>query len=321
MKHRKFKVSFTYNLHTHHEVQELWAPLPLTSDYQSVLGFQQKTNCKDLRQLQEPVFLTNYLYAKWPPTTDTAFLSFNFIVDLKERTGGDGRFISAEEQALYLQARPHVPVDGIVADIAQNITRGINEPLKKAKAIYEWLCAHAERNANQVGCGLGNVKEALLDQHICGRCVDISSVFVALMRAAGIPAREVFGVRLGPSTHAQKLGRTGIVSESQHCRCEFYIEDQGWVPCDPGDVTKVALDEGLGLTDARYLEIREKLFAYWEPNWLAYNTGRDFQLSPGTGTLENYLMYPIALNLEERKSAYVPQEFAYEITSEELNSQ
>jgi hypothetical protein len=92
------------------------------------------------------------------------------------------------------------------------------------------------------------------------------------------------------------------------------------VPCDPGDVTKVALDEGLSLTDARYLEMRDRLFGYWEPNWLAYNSGRDFQLSPGTGTLENYLMYPIALNLEERKSAYVPQEFAYEITSEELTT-
>lgn len=317
MMQRKFKVTFSYSIKTAKEVVELWTPLPLTSNYQSISGISPQTNANDFRQQQEPVFKAEYFYAKWSKGLDPALLKYDFTVILRERQGGDGHSISTLEKDLYLQPRPHVPTDGIVTEVAQKIVAGIADPLQKARKIYDWLCTHSERDAYQVGCGLGNVKDALTDQHICGRCVDISSVFVALMRAAKIPAREVFGVRLGPSVHAQKLGRTGIISESQHCRCEFYIDGQGWVPCDPGDVAKVALDEELKLSDKRYLEMRDKLFGYWEPNWLAYNSARDFQLTPSTGVTENYLMYPIALSLDERKNPYSPHDFTYEIVSEE----
>lgn len=320
MQKRKFKVFYNYQLKTQNEVQELWTPAPLTSDYQTVSDLQWQTNSILFEQAADPVFHAKYFFAKWPSTVETAELQLQFDVEIVERIGGNLQPLTAEERALYLQARPHVPTDGIVQETAQKITNGITDPYQQAKAIFNWLCEHAERDRDQIGCGLGNVKDSLINEHICGRCVDISSVFVALMRAANIPAREIFGVRLGPSKHAEKLGKTGVISESQHCRCEFYIDGLGWVPCDPGDVTKVALDENLQMSDPRYLEIREKLFGYWEPNWLAYNSGRDFQLSPSTGSLENYLMYPIAINLGERSNPYLPQEFTYQITSEETNS-
>ena len=46
-----------------------------------------------------------------------------------------------------------------------------------------------------------------------GKCADIHSVFVALARAAGVPAREIFGLRL-PS------GKTGEITKWQHCWAE-----------------------------------------------------------------------------------------------------
>lgn len=319
MKKRTFKVGYDFQIQTQNEVQELWAPAPLSSHYQSVTALQWQTNSHQVEQFVDPIFHSKYFYAKWPSSTSKADLQLQFVVEITERKGGDLQPLTQEERNLYLQARPHVPTDGIVQETAQKIIQGITEPYLQAKAIFNWLCQHAERDRNQIGCGLGNVKESLINQHICGRCVDISSVFVALMRAANIPSREVFGVRLGPSNHAEKLGKTGLISESQHCRCEFYVDDLGWIPCDPGDVTKVALDENLQLSDSRYIEIRDKLFGYWEPNWLAYNSGRDFQLSPSTGSLENYLMYPIAINLGERLNPYTPHEFSYQIQSEEYH--
>ena len=34
-----------------------------------------------------------------------------------------------------------------------------------------------------------------------------------------------------------------MITKSQHCRAEFFAEGIGWVPVDPADVRKVALEE------------------------------------------------------------------------------
>jgi transglutaminase-like putative cysteine protease len=37
-----------------------------------------------------------------------------------------------------------------------------------------------------------------------------------------------------------------IASKAQHCRAEVYLVGYGWVPVDPADVRKAALDEPPG---------------------------------------------------------------------------
>ena len=54
-----------------------------------------------------------------------------------------------------------------------------------------------ERDNSVLGCGDGDVEKILTTGVLKGKCTDINSVFVALARAAGIPAREIFGIRLG----------------------------------------------------------------------------------------------------------------------------
>ena len=50
----------------------------------------------------------------------------------------------------------------------------------------------------------------------------------------------------------QKLGykslglATDIATKGQHCRAEVYLREHGWVPVDPADVRKVALEEAPG---------------------------------------------------------------------------
>lgn len=306
---KNFLVTFQFNINTQNEIFKLWVPMPLTAHYQQVELLKNENNSNSSQFAQDPVFGANYFFAKWLSEKDQALVRLETKVAITKRAGGDKQVATLEEQDLYLQARMHVPLDGIVEETAKNITQGIEQPLKKARAIYDWVCDHSQRDPHQVGCGLGNVKEALQDQHICGRCADVTTVFVALMRAAGIPAREIFGVRLKAN---------GTISESQHCRCEFYVEGEGWIPCDPADVSKTCLDENLELTSPRYLEVRDKFFGTWEPNCLAFNSARSFQLVPSTGAYENYLMYPIGISLEERSNPYAPKEFVFELSSIEL---
>lgn len=81
----------------------------------------------------------------------------------------------------------------------------------------------------------------------------MSSVFVALARASGIPARELFGIRLGKANKLERYSKSAFgtadsagvanVSGGQHCRAEFYLAGYGWLPCDPADVTKMRLAE------------------------------------------------------------------------------
>jgi transglutaminase-like putative cysteine protease len=76
-----------------------------------------------------------------------------------------------------------------------------------------------------------------------GKCADLNALFVALLRAEGIPARDVYGIRVAPSALGYaSLGKAGgNVTTAQHCRAEFHLPSHGWVPADPADVRKVIL--------------------------------------------------------------------------------
>jgi hypothetical protein len=64
-----------------------------------------------------------------------------------------------------------------------------------------------------------------------GNCVDYSSAFVVLARAAGIPARLVGGYL--PGTVNSKTGFQEIKVKDGHAWAEVYIPNWSWVPFDP----------------------------------------------------------------------------------------
>jgi transglutaminase-like putative cysteine protease len=121
-------------------------------------------------------------------------------------------------------------------------------------------------------------------QNLGGKCADLNALFVGLARSIGIPARDVYGVRVAKSEFGYRSLGVGNdnITRAQHCRAEFYVESHGWVPVDPADVRKVVLEEKTGtlltLDDAQVKAARAKLFGAWEMNWLAFNTAHDVAL-------------------------------------------
>lgn len=153
-------------------------------------------------------------------------------------------------------------------------------------SIYDWTCKNTYRDPATRGCGTGDVFTLLGKPG--GKCADIHSMFVALARAAGVPAREVFGIRMG------KKEREDVTNE-QHCWAEFYLPGYGWVPVDPVDVRKAMLTENLKPGDPKAIEYRACYWGGIDPYRVKLSVGRDLTLNPlQPGGPVNYLMYPFA---------------------------
>src|SRR6201998_3255775 len=112
-------------------------------------------------------------------------------------------------------------------------------------------------------------------------------------------------------------------AKGQHCRAEVYLREHGWVPVDPADVRKVALEEPPGnrpLSDEMVSQARKRLFGSWEMNWMAYNYAHDVALPGSTGAPVGFLMYPQAETAAGRLDSLDPDSFKYEITSREISA-
>ena len=218
------------------------------------------------------------------------------------------------------------PVDRIriVRDTAAGITRGAGSDEDKARALYEWVVDNTFRDPKTRGCGLGDIRTMLETGNLAGKCADLNALYVGLARAAGLPARDVYGVRVADSRFGYKsLGKSGNVSKAQHCRAEVFLERFGWVPVDPADVRKVVLEEppgALALDDPRVLAARRRLFGAWEMNWLAYNDAHDLVLPGSDGPELPFLMYPQGETANTRKDSLEPGSFKYTITSREVQA-
>jgi transglutaminase-like putative cysteine protease len=175
-------------------------------------------------------------------------------------------------------------LEGPEKELAEKITAGKNTHREKAMAIYDWTVENMSRDPDTKGCGLGDVDT--LVRTLGGKCGDIHSVYTALARASGVPAREVFGIRL-PS------GREGEMTKAQHCWAEWYSPGYGWVVVDPADVRKAILEKKITLEQAKPL--REYYFGAVDESRIAVGTGRDLLLNPPqAGEPLNYFMYPYA---------------------------
>jgi transglutaminase-like putative cysteine protease len=225
----------------------------------------------------------------------------------------------------FLRPTKLLPTDGIVKSTATEITRGADTDVEKARAIYDWIVDNTFRNPETRGCGIGDIRFMLESGDLGGKCADLNALFVGLARAAGLPARDVYGIRVAKSEMGYKsLGVSSAnVTKAQHCRAEVYLRGVGWFPVDPADVRKVALEEPPGnrpLRDELVKKARERLFGSWEMNWMAYNFAHDVALPGSSGRPIGFFMYPQAETKEGRLDPLAPEAFKYEITSKEITA-
>lgn len=314
---RTFDLRYELDLATHGGEGMLWLPLPQDADgYQRVLSVTCESPVPATLHWDETYHAPILRVAFAPDSGRSLTVSARVATRDRHAAPPAPRLRDWTEAGLYLKPTEHMPVDGIVRETALRITRGVRGTDARARAIYEWVVDNTFRDPKTRGCGLGDIKFMLESGNLGGKCADINSLFVGLARAAGIPAREVYGVRVAESNQFKSLGKSSDISKAQHCRAEYFSPRRGWVPVDPADVRKALLEEKLSLHDPSIVELRQRLFGYWEMNWVAFNHARDFSL-PGGDTVP-YLMYPYARFGETVIDGREPEALRFRLVSREV---
>ncbi len=307
-------MEFDLSAHGAGEQARLWIPYPISNKNQLITNIRINGTFDASAVYSERVFENPMLYARWDAKKTRRTLSMSFDVSRQELRrpdlSGPETAWDPADYAIYLRPTSLGPIDGEVKKLAEEITLGKSTVLAKAKAIYDWACENTYRNPATKGCGAGNVCKLLQDPG--GKCADISSLYVALARAAGVPAREILGLRQG-----KKSGQD--ITTWQHCWAEFYLPGHGWLPVDPADVRKMMLVEKLALGDAKTNVYRDYFWGGFDGYRIKLSEGKDLTLNPPQhGPAVNYLMYPFAQIGTTTLDWLEPATFKYTITYEQL---
>jgi len=315
---RQFEVVTTVDLSATGSADRLWLPL-FKSDraYQKRLGLSWTSDAR-VRVVRDRASGTEVLFARWASTDAPRRLTLTERIATWDRTSSAS--LSTAERNHWLASSPGLPTDGIVRDTAQRIVGALTDPRAKTRAIYDWVIANTWRDPATAGCGNGDIAGMLANGRMGGKCADINSLMVGLCRAAGVPARDIYGVRLAPSHRFKSLGRGGgDVTTAQHCRAEVWLDGTGWFAVDPADVRKTVLEEKLPVDSTAIRDLAETLFGGWESNWGGYNSASDMVLADAPLAPQfHFLMYPCAMSDSERPNCLDASNFAYRITSREI---
>ena len=312
-------------------VTRVWLPVPSVNDvFQRTMDNAWTGNARAANLKADGKYGADMLYAEFDASEKAPYIELTSRFQTQNRANDWSKRSPVKEDPATLKfwtaATELMPTDGIVRKTALEATKGQKSDVEKVQAVYDWVVANTYREPKVAGCGTGDIKSMLETGNMGGKCGDINALFVGLCRAVGIPARDVYGIRVVPSAFGYKeLGAgSANISKAQHCRAEVFLRDYGWVAMDPADVGKVMrLETTEWVKDVSHpvvAPVKKALFGGWEGNWLAYNVAHDVALPGAKGPRLGFFMYPQAENDNGRYDSLDPDSFKYTITGREIKA-
>jgi transglutaminase-like putative cysteine protease len=256
---------------------EAWIPLPREDRFQKVSGVRldspahvdvvdQRTGGNRVAHLSAPV----------PPSGSIA-VTIRFKVRRAEESADMERAQADIPEpiggafASYLGPDRLVPIDGQIKLVSSKVGDPDGSSYEQARAIYDYVIANMSYDKSGTGWGRGDAIYACNVKK--GNCTDFHSLFIAIVRSRGIPARFTIGFPLG----APSVGKI----PGYHCWAEFYAGGQ-WVPVDASEAWK-------------HPQLRQYYFGHLDADRVAFTMGRDLVLTPRQrGEPVNFLIYPYA---------------------------
>ena len=251
----------------------VWIPVPKTDRYQEVLDLQV-TSPLEYEITQEKRYGNRVLHiAAGAPLPREMELQLQVLVARRAYNVLAAKSPSRDtEPPAPDDLRPNdlVPIDGVIARVAREATRGARTPLEKARAIYDYVTRTMRYDKSGEGWGRGDAIYACDVRR--GNCTDFHSLIIAMARASNIPARFVIGFPL-PEDRAK-----GEIP-GYHCWAEMFVEGIGWLPVDSSEASK-------------HPEKREAFFGGLDANRVEFTRGRDLELEPPASGRLNFFVYP-----------------------------
>ena len=327
---RTFEVTTRVEIAAPKGASQAWVPVPsIDSDWQRSMD-SAFTSSGTARMVADGQHGARMVHAQFDASQSVPFVEVTSRIQTQNRLQDwKSKNVPAESAAAlaaYTRATALIPVDGIVLSTATQAIAGAKTDVQKAQMLFDWIVTNTYREPKVRGCGEGDIKAMLETGNLGGKCADLNTLFVGLCRAVGLPARDVYGLRVAPSAFGYKElgGISAKLQGAQHCRAEVYLQGHGWVAMDPADVTKVMRQETADwIKDPRnpvVAPVNRVLFGGWEGNWMAYNTAHDVVLPQAQGPRLGFFMYPHAETGGKRLDAYAPDDLRYRISAKEITA-
>ena len=262
----------------------LWIPLPPSDAYQSIRDLRIESTVQHSEGHDAEYHNS---FAMFTPTLAEAAAGYE--VTLRFRVHRSEHAVDVRAASLtsstgtppasdsmltrYLQPDRLVPLNDTIAQLAREQTVDDTTPMQKAHHIYDYVVATMRYDKSGEGWGRGDAVWACTSKR--GNCTDFHSLFIGMMRAAGIPARFEIGFPIPE-------GKTEGDIPGYHCWAEFYLNGAGWIPVDASEAWK---------NPAKH----DYFFGALDANRVFFTYGRDIVLSPAQkGPPLNYFIYPYA---------------------------
>ncbi|WP_424964383.1 transglutaminase-like domain-containing protein [Ekhidna sp.] len=264
------RFTFTYEviLSEITEKSRLWLPLAQSDRFQQI-NSREINSPADYQIIREAENGNEILFVELIPEHSNQKITVTYDLIREEKNPYRDDKINLDQ---YLGSTPLIPLTDRFATIAQETIaeRNANTPLTEARALYDYIIDNM-RYAKQGTYGTGDANYACDSKS--GNCTEFHSLFIALARSVGIPARFAVGASI-PSERDEG-GVNGY-----HCWAEFYAEGKWW-PVDISEANK-------------YTPLATYYFGHHPANRIELSKGRNLEFSPGpaSGPIP-FLAYPL----------------------------
>lgn len=249
------------------DAARMWIPLPQSDAFQTVtVGSIEAPGAH--RFLTDERFGNKVLFLELTPEHGGQGIELRFNVQRREK----GAYPEQDQPAhTWLAAERLVPESEEFKRIAAEVLGDREGDLVRARLLYDHTIDRMRYMRYGEGYGRGDAAYAC--DSATGNCTDFHSYFIALARAANIPARFAIGAAI-PS----ERNEGGV--DGYHCWAEFFAEGKWW-PVDISEADK-------------YTPLSTYYFGHHPANRVELSRGRDLIVEPGpaSGPI-NYLAYPV----------------------------
>ena len=245
----------------------MWVPLPATDAYQTVTTVSIRALGRQ-RTLKDRTYGNDVLFLELGPDDSAGTLEMRFSVKRREKAAYAA---APPRRGEFLAPERLIPDGENFTKISGEVLAGKKGELVRARALYDHVIDRMRYMKYGEGWGRGDAVRACTAAS--GNCTDFHSYFIALARAAGIPARFAIGASI-PS----ERNDGGI--DGYHCWAEFWAEGKWW-PVDISEADK-------------YTALSTYYFGHHPANRLELSRGRDIVVEPGpaSGPI-NFLAFPV----------------------------